>query len=161
MSEKQNEQLPSTEYQYGFHDEDVSLYKTKKGITREIVEEISRIKGEPEWLLEFRLKSFEQFMQKKMPSWGPDLSELNFDEYTYYIKPSERMMNNWEDVPDSIKDTLNNPVKLVLITAFQSSKPIFPKDLSRVIPALLIRMSHDHGKAATALSQDSLEVTST
>jgi Fe-S cluster assembly protein SufB len=69
MSDKQNEQLPSSEYQFGFHDEDVSLYKTKKGITREIVEEISKIKGEPEWLLEFRLKSFEQFMQKKMPTW--------------------------------------------------------------------------------------------
>jgi len=107
MSNKQNEQLPTTEYQFGFHDEDVSIYRTKKGITREIVEEISKIKNEPEWLLEFRLKSFEQFMNKKMPSFGPDLSELNFDDYTYYIKPSERMMNNWEDVPDTIKDTFS------------------------------------------------------
>jgi len=107
MSDKQNEQLPTSEYQFGFHDEDVSLYKTKKGISREIVEEISKLKNEPEWLLEFRLKSYEQFVQKKMPTWGADLSELNFDEYTYYIKPSERMMNNWEDVPESIKDTFN------------------------------------------------------
>ena len=103
MTNKQYDQLPASEYQYGFHDEDVSLFRTRKGINREIVEEISRIKGEPQWLLDFRLKSLEVFLKKPMPTWGADLSELNFDEYTYYIKPSERMMNDWANYLDDIK----------------------------------------------------------
>lgn len=107
MTNDRNEQLPTTEYQFGFHDADVSIYKTKKGINKEIVTEISKIKGEPEWMLEFRLKALEAFLSKPMPNWGPDLSYLNFDDYTYYIRPSERMMNKWEDVPDTIKDTFD------------------------------------------------------
>ena len=99
--------LPQNEYQYGFHDEDVSVYRTKKGITREIVEEISKIKGEPQWMTDFRLRSFDVFMKKPMPSFGPDLSQIDFAEYTYYIKPSEKMQNNWDDVPESIKNTFD------------------------------------------------------
>jgi len=107
MSSKQNEMLPQNEYQYGFHDEDVSVYRTKKGITREIVEEISKIKGEPQWMTDFRLRSFDVFLKKPMPSFGPDLSQIDFAEYTYYIKPSEKMQNNWDDVPESIKNTFD------------------------------------------------------
>jgi len=107
MSNKQNEMLPQNEYQYGFHDEDVSVYRTKKGITREIVEEISKIKGEPQWMTDFRLRSFDVFLKKPMPSFGPDLSQIDFAEYTYYIKPSEKMQNNWDDVPESIKNTFD------------------------------------------------------
>lgn len=107
MSNKQNEMLPQSDYQYGFHDEDVSVYRTKKGITREIVEEISKIKGEPQWMTDFRLRSFDVFLKKPMPSFGPDLSQIDFAEYTYYIKPSEKMQNNWDDVPESIKNTFD------------------------------------------------------
>jgi Fe-S cluster assembly protein SufB len=99
--------LPSSEYQYGFHDEDVSVYRTKKGISREIVEEISKIKNEPEWMTEFRLKAFEVFESKPMPNWGPSLESIKFEDYTYYIKPSARMENKWEDVPDEIKNTFD------------------------------------------------------
>jgi Fe-S cluster assembly protein SufB len=99
--------LPSAEYQYGFHDEDVSVYRTKKGISREIVEEISKIKNEPEWMTEFRLKAFEVFESKPMPNWGPSLESIKFEDYTYYIKPSARMENKWEDVPDEIKNTFD------------------------------------------------------
>ncbi len=106
MTEK-HDQLPNLEYQYGFHDQDVSIYKTKKGINKEIVEEISKIKKEPQWLLDFRLKSYESFTQKGMPKFGPDLSSINFDDYTYYIRPSDKMMNKWEDVPESIKNTFD------------------------------------------------------
>jgi Fe-S cluster assembly protein SufB len=102
-----NKTLPSTEYEFGFHDEDVSVYRTKKGISREIVTEISKIKNEPEWMTEFRLKAYDTFMAKPMPNWGPDLSSLHFEDYTYYIKPSEKMMNKWEDVPESIKNTFD------------------------------------------------------
>lgn len=93
------------EYKYGFKDEDVSVYKTKRGLTREVIEEISRIKNEPSWMKEFRLKSFEHFISRPLPSFGPDLSFLNFDDYTYYIKPSDKQSNSWDEVPETIKNT--------------------------------------------------------
>jgi Fe-S cluster assembly protein SufB len=102
-----NVNIPKDEYKYGFADKDVSVYRTKKGISREIVEEISLIKGEPEWMRDFRVKAFEAFEQKKMPTWGADLSGIDFNDYTYYIKPSERMESSWDDVPETIKDTFS------------------------------------------------------
>lgn len=103
----QNEFLENDEYKYGFHDKDVSLYKTKKGISREIVTEISKIKNEPKWMLEFRLKAYDQFAKMKMQKWGPSLKDLNFDDYIYYIKPSERQEKDWSEVPETIKDTFD------------------------------------------------------
>ncbi|TGV30179.1 Fe-S cluster assembly protein SufB, partial [Mesorhizobium sp. M00.F.Ca.ET.186.01.1.1] len=67
------------DYQYGFHDKDVSVFRTKKGLTREIVEEISKIKDEPAWMLEFRLKALDIFNSMPMPNWGGDLDDLDFD----------------------------------------------------------------------------------
>ncbi|UOQ48170.1 Fe-S cluster assembly protein SufB [Gracilibacillus caseinilyticus] len=95
------------EYKYGFHDRDVSIFRTEKGLTRAVVEEISRMKEEPEWMLEYRLKALEQFYKKPMPQWGGDLSELDFDEITYYVKPSERSERSWDEVPDEIKQTFD------------------------------------------------------
>ncbi len=95
----------SEEYQYGFQDKDVSVYKTEKGLNEEIIREISRIKEEPEWMLEYRLKAYHQFKSKPMPNFGPDLSFVDFDAYTYYIKPSEKQEKNWDDVPETIKNT--------------------------------------------------------
>lgn len=95
----------SEEYQYGFQDEDISVYKTSKGINEEIIREISKIKEEPEWMLNYRLESYRHFISQEMPSFGPDLSFMNFDEYTYYIKPSERQEKSWDDVPETIKAT--------------------------------------------------------
>jgi Fe-S cluster assembly protein SufB len=96
-----------SEYQYGFHDKDVSVFRMKKGLTKEIVEEISRMKGEPEWMLEFRLKSLEIFYSKPMPQWGGDLKELDFDTITYYVKPIEKQGKTWEEVPEEIKATFD------------------------------------------------------
>ena len=93
------------EYKYGFIDKDVTVYKTKKGLSEDTINEISRIKNEPEWMKEFRLNSYRYFDAKPLPSFGPDLSFLNFDDYIYYIKPSDKQSNSWEDVPDTIKDT--------------------------------------------------------
>src|SRR5690625_8023311 len=70
----------SGEYKYGFHDKDVSVFRTEKGLTRKVVEEISNMKEEPEWMLEYRLKALEHFYKRPMPQWGGDLSELEFDE---------------------------------------------------------------------------------
>lgn len=95
------------EYQYGFHDEDISVFNTGKGITKEIVEEISKIKQEPEWMREMRLQAFDHFLKRKNPHWGPSLEDIAFDEYTYYIKPSEKQGKDWNEVPKTIKDTFD------------------------------------------------------
>ncbi len=95
------------EYEYGFHEKDVSIFRTQKGLTKEVVEQISNYKKEPKWMLDFRLKSLEQFYKMPMPQWGGDLSELNFDDITYYVKPSERSERSWDEVPEEIKNTFD------------------------------------------------------
>ncbi|MCL6625141.1 Fe-S cluster assembly protein SufB [Alicyclobacillus shizuokensis] len=95
------------EYQYGFRDRDVSVVKFQKGLNRKVVEEISMMKNEPGWMTDFRLRSLEIFQSKPMPTWGGDLSELDFDDITYYVKPTERQGKTWEEVPDEIKQTFD------------------------------------------------------
>jgi len=95
------------DYKFGFKTDIKSVMDTGKGINEEIVREISKIKGEPSWMTDFRVKSFKRFMAVPNPTWGPDLSGINFDEITYYVKPSEKSENNWEDVPEEIKDTFD------------------------------------------------------
>lgn len=95
------------DYKYGFKERDVSVFRTERGLTREVVEEISRIKEEPEWMLEERLKALDIFYSKPMPQWGGDLSELNFDEIIYYVKPSEKQGRTWDEVPEEIKRTFD------------------------------------------------------
>ena len=86
------------EYAYGFKDPDVSIFKTQKGLSEEVVKEISRIKKEPEWMLDLRLKAYHQFVKMPLPDFGPDLSDIDFDDFTYYIKPSDKVEKNWEEV---------------------------------------------------------------
>src|SRR5690625_3996970 len=95
------------EYKYGFQDRDVSVFRTERGLTKAVVEEISRMKNEPEWMLEERLKALEIFYDKPMPQWGGDLSELDFDEIIYYVKPSEEQGRTWDEVPEEIKKTFD------------------------------------------------------
>jgi Fe-S cluster assembly protein SufB len=100
--------LPEIEdYKYGFQDKDVSVFRSGKGLTREIVEEISKMKEEPQWMLDYRLKALEHFYERPMPQWGGDLSELDFDEIVYYVKPSERQGRTWDEVPEEIKQTFD------------------------------------------------------
>jgi len=100
--------LPEIEdYKYGFQDKDVSVFRSGKGLTREIVEEISNMKEEPQWMLDYRLKALEHFYERPMPQWGGDLSELDFDEIVYYVKPSERQGRTWDEVPEEIKQTFD------------------------------------------------------
>ncbi len=93
------------DYQYGFHTENTPVFNTGKGISEEIVRTISKYKKEPEWMLDFRLKSYKKFLELKNPKWGPDLSFINFDEFSYFIKASDRAETSWDEVPDSIKET--------------------------------------------------------
>ncbi len=92
-------------YRYGFHVPERSVYRTNRGLTRQIVAEISEQKDEPAWMLAYRLKALDWFLKKPMPSFGPDLSGINFDDLTYYIRPQQQGERSWEDVPTEIRDT--------------------------------------------------------
>jgi len=92
---------------YGFRDPEQYVFKARKGLDREVVEQISWIKNEPEWMREFRLKALDYFLRRPMPTWGADLSELNFDEIVYYIKPTERQGSSWEELPEHIRRTFD------------------------------------------------------
>jgi Fe-S cluster assembly protein SufB len=98
-------QVDIGEYQYGFRDEEDYFFKSKRGLDRETVLEISKMKGEPEWMLEFRLKAYDHFVKRPMPNWGGDLSGINFDDIFYYIRPSEKQGKTWDEVPEYIKNT--------------------------------------------------------
>jgi Fe-S cluster assembly protein SufB len=91
--------------EYAFHDDIVYLHETKRGLSRATVEEISALKGEPEWMLQHRLRAFEHFEKRPMPLWTDGLDRIDFDKIIYYRKPSEREERSWEDVPDQIKQT--------------------------------------------------------
>ena len=91
--------------QFAFHDDIVYLRETKRGLTRETVEEISGFKNEPAWMLEFRLRAYDHFLKRKMPSWGGRLDDIDFSKIVYYRKPSEREEKSWDDVPEQIKAT--------------------------------------------------------
>ena len=93
------------EYQYGFSDPDTFVFKSRKGLDEEVVRQISAMKGEPQWMLEFRLKALEHFQARPMPTWGADLSDLDLDDIFYYVKPTDAEGQTWEDVPETIKNT--------------------------------------------------------
>ncbi|MCE5207030.1 MAG: Fe-S cluster assembly protein SufB [Chloroflexi bacterium] len=96
-----------SDYQFGFKDPEEYIFKSRKGLDAEVVKQISQMKGEPEWMLEFRLKAFNHYLSRPMPKWGSDLSLLNLDEIYYYVKPTSDSANSWEDVPDAIKNTFD------------------------------------------------------
>ncbi|MBP3732615.1 MAG: Fe-S cluster assembly protein SufB [Bacilli bacterium] len=93
------------DYKYGFKDKDTSIVNTGIGLTEEVVRQISKLKNEPEWMLEFRLKAFKAFQEMPMPSFGPDLSILNFDSYTYFTRMANGEAKSWDDVPETVKNT--------------------------------------------------------
>ncbi len=91
--------------EFAFHDDIVYLAETKRGLSRDTVEEISRFKNEPEWMLQFRLRAYDHFLKRAMPDWGGDLGRIDFNKIVYYRKPSEREEKSWDDVPEKIKAT--------------------------------------------------------
>ena len=93
------------DYKWGFRDPENLVFKARKGLGREVVEQISAMKREPEWMLEFRLKALDHFNQRPMPTWGGDLTQLDLDEIYFYAKPAEEEGKSWNDVPDTIKET--------------------------------------------------------
>ena len=107
-AEKQADLLEDLgQYKYGFSDPQNFVFRSHKGLDREVVENISHMKGEPQWMLEFRLKALEHFQKRAMPTWGADLSNIDLDDIYYYIKPSTGEGKTWDDVPDTIKKTFD------------------------------------------------------
>ena len=96
-----------TEYKYGFKDPEKFSFKTDKGLNEKIIKQISKIKNEPKWMLDLRLKSYEHFKNRKTPNWGADLSTINFDNIFYYGKPEGKQAKDWNDVPSDIKNTFD------------------------------------------------------
>jgi Fe-S cluster assembly protein SufB len=92
---------------YGFSDPENYVFKSRKGLDEEIVREISWMKQEPEWMTEFRLRALRIFESKPLPTWGADLSEINFDDIYYYAKASDRQEKDWDDVPEDIRNTFD------------------------------------------------------
>jgi len=106
MSEQEQQLRELAVYKYGFRDEDARYeFVVPKGLSKEVVEAISHYKGEPDWMRKIRLQALEIFFRKPMPTWGADLSELNFDEITYYAAPTKGKFRSWDEVPEYIKRT--------------------------------------------------------
>jgi Fe-S cluster assembly protein SufB len=94
------------DYQYGFHDStDNYTFKSRKGLDHDIVRQISALKNEPQWMLDFRLKALDIFFARPMPQWGGDLDQIDFQNIYYYMKASDRQEKNWDDVPEEIRNT--------------------------------------------------------
>ncbi|HOI11433.1 MAG TPA: Fe-S cluster assembly protein SufB, partial [Myxococcota bacterium] len=105
--EAQNPQELVGEYRFGFSDPDRSVYKTRRGLSEETVRDISRIKGEPDWMLAFRLDALRMFRERPMPRWGNSaiLDAIDFDNIIYYVRAADRQGRTWDEVPQGIKDT--------------------------------------------------------
>src|SRR3989344_211258 len=95
------------DYQFGFHDKRKPFYKAQKGLSKKIVNQISGIKDEPEWMRKKRLLALDIFEKKKLPAWGPDLEKINFDEFYYYVKPIKKKGFGWDQIPKDIKNTFD------------------------------------------------------
>jgi Fe-S cluster assembly protein SufB len=110
MSVSQEEHLKelSKGYRFGWHDSANYVFEPKKGLSEEVVEEISYLKSEPDWMRKFRLKALRHFQSRPMPWWGADLSAIDFNDIFYFIRSTEKQAKEWADLPDDIKDTWDN-----------------------------------------------------
>jgi Fe-S cluster assembly protein SufB len=137
---------------YGFHDADQFVFKSRKGLDAEIVAEISDMKGEPKWMRDYRLKALETFWKKPMPSWGGDLSQIDFQDIYYYVKPTSEEAKSWEDVPADMKrtfDKLGIPEAeqkfLSGVGAQYDSEVVYHKIQEKLEKLGVIFLSCDHG----------------
>ncbi len=104
--ETQEEHLAALgSYEYGWHDSDEAGAKARRGLSEEVVRDISAIKEEPEWMLDLRLKALRMFEKKPVPTWGADLSQIDYDSIKYFVRSTDRPVQTWEDLPEDIKNT--------------------------------------------------------
>jgi len=106
-TEPQHDTRDSYTEKYGFHDTEQHVFKSRKGLSKEIVTEISAHKNEPQWMLDYRLKALEIFEKKPIPTWGGDVSKIDFQDIYYYVKPTSEEAKSWEDVPADMKRTFD------------------------------------------------------
>ncbi|MEI7631557.1 MAG: Fe-S cluster assembly protein SufB, partial [Actinomycetes bacterium] len=92
-------------YEFGWHDTDAAGISARRGINEDVVRNISALKNEPEWMLQLRLKGLRLFKKKPMPTWGSDLSGIDFDNIKYFVRSTEKQATSWEDLPADIKNT--------------------------------------------------------
>ena len=108
MSDEQVLDKLSGQQKYDFkNSEDDYVFKARKGLDEDIVRRISAMKNEPAWMLDYRLKAFAHYEKRAIPTWGPNVSDLDLDEIYYYVKPTEGIEKSWDDVPDDIKNTFD------------------------------------------------------
>jgi Fe-S cluster assembly protein SufB len=97
------------DYQYGFHDPENATIRFDKGLSEQVVRDISNLKEEPEWMTEIRVKAYRHFVSRPMPDWGncKMLESIKFDDVTYFLRSSKETANDWDDVPEDIKNTFD------------------------------------------------------
>src|SRR3954466_3426699 len=105
LTREESEAVAIGDYKYGFHDEVTSVFATRHGLDEDVVREISAHKSEPEWMTEFRVKSYQHFMKRPMPRWGANLETIDFDNIYYYLKPVENQAKSWDDLPAGMRET--------------------------------------------------------
>jgi len=93
------------DYEFGFHVDDSPIYKAPKGLTHDLIDVISDHKSEPDWMRQFRHQALDDFYARPMPNWGADLSGIDFENIHYYLKPTAKQADKWEDLPAEILDT--------------------------------------------------------
>ncbi len=101
------QQFSLSNYEFGFHDKIKPVFSTKKGLSENVVNEISAMKKEPEWMRQIRIRALSLFYAKKLPMWGGDLTKFNFDDIFYYVKPMDKQGRTWDEVPAEIKNTFD------------------------------------------------------
>ncbi|MFB6191337.1 MAG: Fe-S cluster assembly protein SufB [Candidatus Nanohaloarchaea archaeon] len=102
-----SEDISKNRERFDHANEDRAVYRADKGLSEQLIRDISEEKDEPEWMLKRRLKAFRHFQKRPMPDWGPDLSELDFDEITPYLKADDTKSDDWDEIPDDIKETFD------------------------------------------------------
>ena len=109
MAQSSSDITPLDYTRYDFKDPETYQLRIAKGLSREVVEQISKFKDEPDWMLEYRLRAYDHFVQRPMPDWGPSLADIDFDSYTYYADPlgSDTPKRSWDDLPADIKNTFD------------------------------------------------------
>src|SRR6516164_667037 len=137
---------------YGFHDTEQHVFKSRKGRNREIVTEISKHKSEPQWMLDYRLKALEIFEKKPLPTWGGDVSKVDFQDIYYYVKPTSEEAKSWDEVPADMKrtfDKLGIPEAeqkfLAGVGAQYDSEVVYHKIKENLEKQGVIFLSCDHG----------------
>jgi Fe-S cluster assembly protein SufB len=99
------EDLQLGTYKYGWHDESKPVFEPKRGLSADVVEEISALKDEPRWMRDVRLKAYKHFERRMMPTWGSDLSGIDFNDIFYFVRSTEKQANSWDELPAEIKNT--------------------------------------------------------